>query len=149
MKFIILFAIVLTPAFAADEPQTFLKKCFRKDYANAKFVQTITFALSENLSGDEYGEVEVKLKDPNGPTAGRFMAACTEANGTLTCTGKDGGKFTFKDEGDNGLFKIEEELKLRTMNEVFPGKTTSTKLPVNEGITMAKGIPHACEKLVP
>lgn len=150
MKYLlaILFSLSLSSAFA-QESTSFLKKCFKKQYQNGKTVKAVTLALYEDLTGDTFGSLEIQLANQIGPTAGHLTSNCQGENGKYTCTNDKGGKITFVDEGATGVLKIDEALQVKTENEVFPGKSTVTRLPANNGLKLLSAVPHACDKLVP
>ena len=136
-------------AFAAQESETFLTKCFQKDYTSSKNIKRVTFALYENLAGDMFGAMEVQMNE-KGTTAGRLTTTCLVDKATYTCTNeKDGGKLTFIEEEKAGTLKVEEPLKLKVENQFTPGKSSHSNLPVAPGLKLAAAIPSACEKLVP
>lgn len=150
MKLIVAFSLLMFVSSAfAQESSAFLKKCFKKQYQNGKTVKSVTLAIYEDLAGDTFGAVEIQLVSQVGPTAGKLNSSCTGENGKYTCTNEKGGKLTFVDEGSTGVLKIDEALQVKTQNEVFPGKSTVTRLPANNGLKLLSAVPHACEKLVP
>jgi len=147
--FILLTQFTFCSAFAASESQTFLSKCFHKDYISHKTIKRVTLAIYENLPGDIFGALEIQFAKNKGLTAGVFTSGCQVVEKKITCTDKDGGKISFTDEGEKGVLKVEEALKLKTENQLSPGKVTVTRLPVNSGLNLSKATPAGCEKLVP
>lgn len=141
--------MIVSSAFAVQESQTFLTKCFNKEYASEKPIKKVTLAFYENLSGDTFGALEVEM-NPKGLSAGVLTTTCQVDKTNYTCSNeKDGGKFTFNDEGQSGTLKIEEPLKVKIENQITPGKSSASRLPAGPPLKLQTAIPSACEKLVP
>jgi hypothetical protein len=151
MKYLLLLVFVpLMSAHSAEEPQNFLKRCYRKEYSEKqKSTKAMTFAVYENIDGDIFGTVQVEFKNTNGPTKGLAHLTCVTEKENLHCKSTDdGGKVSFVDEGGKGVLKIEDPVTLKVYSSYFPGKSTVSRLPANASVKLEMGIANACEKLV-